>query len=129
MSSAFIDECVRKIRDAVDRLTKAAMKYGNILSDAVEISLVDMFCADKPIIIEGSVEAMSSPEGDKIVVRPLSERAVLIAPRIDRITPYISTAYFSVYVYANRMWFNARTAYIPDPSCEIITAIIGRLKQ
>ena len=129
MSSAFIDECVEKIREAAERLTSAAMKYGGIFSDVVEISLADAFCADKPIIIEGNVEAMSSPDEGKIVLRPLSERAVLIMPRIDRLTPYISVAYFTVYVYANRIWLSARTAYVPDPSCDIINAIIGRLRH
>jgi hypothetical protein len=40
-----------------------------------------------------------------------------------------SVAYFTVYVYANRIWLSDRTAYIPDPSCEIIDAIIVRLRQ
>jgi hypothetical protein len=129
VSSAFIDQCAEKIRDAVERLTSYAVKYGGISSDVIEISLADAFCAGEPIVIEGSVEAMASPDDGKIAVRPLSERAVLIMPRIDRLAPYISIAYFTVYVYANRIWLSTRTAYVPDPSCDIINAIIGRLRQ
>ena len=129
MRSALIEQCVGKIRDAVERLTSYAMKYGGIFSDVVEVSLADAFCADRPVIIEGNVEAINSPDEGKITLRPLSERVVLIMPRIDRLTPHISIAYFTVYVYANRIWLSTRTAYVPDPSCDIINAIIGRLKQ
>jgi hypothetical protein len=115
------------IRERVEGLKREACFYRGIASNVIKISMKRAICFDKPIVIEGEVEMEDIfAEEHLVVVRPVSETAVLIVPRYEDLitTKYVN---FDVYVYSNKVWIHDRVGYVCTEGCGFLLEVISEL--
>ena len=117
------------IREEIEGMKKEAKFYRGIVSNVIKISMKRAICFDKPVVIEGEVEMEDIfAEEHLVVVRPVSETAVLIVPRYEDL---ITTKheYFDVYVYSNKVWVHDRIGHVVAEGCkypyEVISELLG----
>jgi hypothetical protein len=121
------DPIAKEIRFVVEGLAREASLYRGVSSNVAKIDMEHAVCLDKPLVLEGEVE-MEDILSDKhlVFVRPKSEKAVLIVPRYRDLI-YDKVEYFDIYVYANGVWLNSRTAGFSGEGCETPLRVLKRL--
>jgi hypothetical protein len=122
-----VDSIIGEIEEIIETLTKESSLYRGVYSNVAKINMENAICLNKPMVIEGMVE-MEDVFSDKhiIFIRPKSEKATLIVPRFqDQI--YSKTEYFDIYVYANGVWLNGRTASFSGEGCEFPIKVLKKL--
>jgi hypothetical protein len=115
------------IREEIEGMKKEAKFYRGIVSNVIKISMKRAICFDKPVVIEGEVEMEDIfAEEHLVVVRPVSETAVLIVPRYEDLI-VSKEEHFDVYVYSNGVWLHDRVGNVFAEGCEFPLEVISEL--